>query len=494
MYTLARRLLARYMASPYTFFLSRNTAELSNNVISEVHRVVSGVVSPLTDIVSSALVTATILTLLVVVDPVVALAIIGVLGGSYSAVYVAARRTLSTISRQQVEANRQKHRAAIEALSGIKDLKVLGRELTFLHRFVLHAERHGQNNVSAGVIAQLPRFALEIIAFGGILLAVLYFLGQGHGAVEMVPLLALYAFAGYRLLPAMQQLFAAVTNLRFSFASLDAVHADLTEAEQVPTAAEDVLSARAAARPLPFAKLLELRDVWCHYDGAAEPSLRGLDLRIAANSSVGLVGPTGCGKTTTVDVILGLLAPSRGQLLVDGVPLAESTLAAWHKSLGYVPQSIYISDDTITRNIALGIPDDQLDMESVRRAARTANLAEFVESDLPNGYETRIGERGIRLSGGQRQRIGIARALYHDPPILILDEATSALDGITEEAVMDAVRNLSRQKTIILIAHRLTTVKDCDVIYQLEKGAIVARGTFDELMRDSRWFRQAAGG
>jgi ABC-type multidrug transport system fused ATPase/permease subunit len=444
-------------------------------------------------VLTGTLVSLAILCLLVIVDPSVALAIVTVLGGAYTAVYLAARRKLAVISREQYDASRQKYRSAIEALGGIKDMKVLGREITFLRRYVFYAERHAHNNVLAGVIGQLPRYALEIVAFGGILLVVLHFIGQGRQASQMIPLLALYAFAGYRLLPAMQQLFAALTNLRFSVASLDAVHADLKGSRADNDDAEDRLRDIAAAPTMPFRQEIAFHDVWFKYDGASSAALHGISLEIAANSTIGLVGPTGCGKTTTVDVMLGLLAPSAGALVVDGVPVTGPRVAQWQRNIGYVPQSIYISDDTVARNIAFGVPDEEVDWVAVRRAAQVANLADFVETQLPDAYNTRIGERGVRLSGGQRQRIGIARALYRDPPVLILDEATSALDGITEEAVMDAVRGLARRKTIIIIAHRLTTVRDCDVIYQFDKGVICAKGTFNDLVRESAWFRQAAG-
>ena len=493
-YTIARRLLARYMARPYAFFLNRNTAELGKNILGEVRTVISGVLSPGTDIISSALVCLAILTLLIVVDPVVAVGIALVLGGSYGTVYLLARRKLGKIGQEQVQLNAARFKSAGEGLSGIKDLKVLGRETTFLQRFAVVARRHSRNNVIAGVISQLPRFALELIAFGGILLVVLHLIGRGQAAVEMVPLLALYAFAGYRLMPALQKLFGAVTNLRFSVAALDVVHRDLVRSRDDRVDPEVQLVAASQAAPLPFERQLELQDLSFRYEGAEEPSLRGLSLVIRPNTSVGLVGPTGCGKTTTVDLILGLLAPSGGQILVDGVEVAGDYVARWQKNLGYVPQHIYISDDTITRNIAFGVPDEQIDMDAVRKAAQIANLAEFVETELPQGYETGIGERGVRLSGGQRQRIGIARALYRDPAVLVLDEATSALDGITEESVMDAVRTLLKKKTIIMIAHRLTTVKECDVIYQLDHGSILAKGSYEELMAESRWFRSAAGG
>ena len=492
-YKLARRLLARYMSLPYTFFLNRNTAEMSKNILGEVQTVVGGVLDPMTKAISSLLVCTAILTLLIVVDPLVALAIALVLGGCYVSVYTLARRKLQSIGRQQVEASAQKFKWAGEALSGIKDLKVLGREHTFLQRFSLHAAKHAHNNVTAGLISALPRFALEAVAFGGILLVVIYFVAQGEGIGQMVPLLALYAFAGYRLMPSLQELFIAFAKLRFSAAGLDVVHRDLTLGPLQSEDPEQHLPPTSWA-PLSFKQRLELRDVSFSYEGTFEPALRHLDLLVTPNTSIGLVGPTGCGKSTTVDLILGLITPSEGKMLVDEAQVTTENVRQWQQNVGYVPQTIYISDDTITRNIAFGVPDEEIDMAKVREAARLAKLAEFVENELPQRYDTAIGERGVRLSGGQRQRIGIARALYRDPPVLIMDEATSALDGVTEEHIMDAVRTLSGKKTIILIAHRLTTVRDCDVIYLLERGSIVSQGTFDELMRDSSWFRVSAGG
>jgi ABC-type multidrug transport system fused ATPase/permease subunit len=245
--------------------------------------------------------------------------------------------------------------------------------------------------------------------------------------------------------------------------------------------------------PLPFVSALQLKDVYFCYKGTTDPAINGVSITIAPNSSIGFVGPSGCGKTTTVDIILGLLRPTSGSLIADTVEVTDENLSRWQQNLGYVPQQIFISDDTVARNIAFGIPHHRIDLDAVKRAARTAQLDSFIEHELPRGYDTQIGERGLRLSGGQRQRIGIARALYHDPSVLIFDEATSALDGITEDEVMEAVRSLARRKTIIMIAHRLSTVKECDTIYVLERGCVAAFGRYDELRRECAWFRAASG-
>jgi ABC-type bacteriocin/lantibiotic exporter with double-glycine peptidase domain len=489
-YMLARRLLASYLARPYEFFLSHNTVELGKIVLSEARLVIAGVLGPAMQLMSSFLVALFILALLLAVNPVIALTITIVIGGPYGVIYLVTARRLARLGRVQYEANSMKHKVVSEALSGIKDLKILGRAGVFLERFSVHAWRHGQINATVGAISQLPRFALETIAFGGILLIVLFKLGSDQNASEMVPILALYAFAGYRLLPAIQQIFANISTMRYNLYALTVVHQDL-KGPGVAADPDRDLAETQNLQPLPLTRALVLRNVAYGYHGTQEPAIRGINLTIVPNTSIGLVGATGSGKTTTVDLILGLLTPTSGQLLADDIEINSDNIAQWQRNLGYVPQHIFLSDDTITRNIAFAVPDQEIDMVAVVHAARIANLHAFIEKELPDGYETVIGERGVRLSGGQRQRIGIARALYHDPTVLIMDEATSALDNITEEAVIEALRTLSGEKTIIMIAHRLTTVKECGVIYLMEKGHIVSQGTYAELLKSSAWFKAA---
>jgi ATP-binding cassette, subfamily B, bacterial PglK len=492
-FDLSRRLLVSYMARPYAFFLGRNTSDLNSNIMNETGGVANYVLRPMVDIVSSAVVAVAILTLLVVVDPMVAIVIATITGAAYTAIYSGFRKKLTVIGEQQVESRAQMLKTTTEGLSGIKDLKLFGRELTFLRRYSFFAKRLAKNDVYSGMLMQLPKQLLETIAYGGILLVVLYLLSKGKGAGQIIPMLALYAFAGYRLLPTLHTLFGSFATIGYAKVALHVIHRELAD-EVDPELAERQLKAIAEAKPAAFRKSLELRNLHFRYEGAAAESVRSLNLTIRPNTAVGLVGPTGCGKTTTVDLILGLLSPSQGEIVVDGVPIDDNNRASWQRALGYVPQQIFICDDTITRNIAFGVPEEEIDMAAVRKAASLASLSDFIETNLPDGYDTYIGERGIRFSGGQRQRIGIARALYLDPPILIMDEATSALDGVTEKSVMDAVSNLSGKKTIILIAHRLSTLKDCDVIYHLEQGAVVSEGTYEQMMQSSSWFQAASRG
>ena len=490
-YKLAKRLLTSYITQPYAFFLNRNTAEMGKNVLQEVRTVIAGVLSAGMTLLSSALVSFFILALLMAVDIFIAINIILILGISYGLIYVVVRRRLNIIGKDQVAYNAQKYKSASEALTGIKDLKILGREAMFIDKFAFYARNHARNNITAGVISQLPRYALEIIAFGGILMMVLIFLKEGHGSSgHMVPLLALYAFAGYRLLPALQQIFANVATVRFNLAALDVLHQDLKN-NRSTVDSKSILSKIESAEAFPFTQQFELQNISFRYSGVKEFVLRNLSLTIPINASIGFVGSTGSGKTTAVDIILGLLSPSSGDLLVDGEVISDDNLYKWQRNLGYVPQTIFLCDDTVAKNIAFGVTDAKIDMEAVVRAARIANLDGFVTKEMPNGYETVIGDRGIRLSGGQRQRIGIARALYNDPSVLIMDEATSSLDGLTEEAVMEAIYSLSKRKTIIMVAHRLTTVRDCDEIYLFQNGRIENQGTYEQLQKSSEWFRAA---
>ena len=334
----------------------------------------------------------------------------------------------------------------------------------------------------------MPRHALEALAIGGILIVTLVLLTTESGEFSRVfPVLVLFAFAGLRLLPAIQKLYSNVASLRFSGPALDALYADLE-----PTRAAVAVPLVTKGEPLPLRQRLELRNVTYTYPNAERPALSNLSLTIPAKSTVGFVGSTGAGKTTIVDVILGLLEPQKGEIVVDGVSITSENYHCWRQSIGYVPQHIFLADESVAANIALGAPPNKIDMQAVEEAARVAELHDFVIRELPQEYQTKVGERGVRLSGGQRQRIGIARALYHDPDVLLLDEATSALDNITERAVIDAVRNLAHRKTILIIAHRLTTVRICDELFLLERGRLKAQGTYSDLRKADREFRQMA--
>jgi ATP-binding cassette subfamily C protein len=309
---------------------------------------------------------------------------------------------------------------------------------------------------------------------------------------QVIPMLGLYAFAGYRLMPALQSAFTGLASARFNIAALEKIHDDLQWQPQTTSHVSTNGTRDSDNELLTLDDRLVMDQVSFTYPGADEPAIKGLSLEVPARTTVGFVGKTGSGKTTTVDLILGLLRPQEGTVSVDGTPLTESNLRHWRQDIGYVPQDIYLSDDTVMGNIAFGVPDQEINMDAVRDAAKRAHILEFVENDLPSRWDTLVGERGVKLSGGQRQRIGIARALYHNPSVLVFDEATSALDQATEASVMEAIYGLEGEHTMLMIAHRLSTVKRADNIVMLDKGRKIVEGNYNNLAHEHDKFRSMA--
>jgi len=487
-HALSVRLFALYLEQPYTFHLRRHTAELQRNLLSEVHRITVGALAPGVQMIAKAFVILFMLTLLLIADPALALMVGLVLGTGYLVVFSFAQRVLHAAGRESLEAGTLQAMRSQESLAGVKEIKLLGREREIVESFSRVSLRSANAQAKAQALMSLPRYAVETVAFGFVLVAAIYLLATAGTVERVLPLLGLYAFAGYRLMPALHQLFDGWSALRFSGPSLDVVLRDLEMEKDIRPGRES-----ADSLPLPFQRELTLADVAYRYPGAADLAVRGLSLKIEKNASIALVGSTGCGKTTVIDLLMGLLPPTEGRLLVDGVAVDAANVAQWQRLVGHVPQQIFLFDDTVARNIAFGIPDAQIDLERVERAARLARLHDFV-AELPQRYATIVGERGTRISGGERQRIGIARALYHDPELLVLDEATSALDNVTESAVLDALQSLAGRKTIMMVAHRLTSVKGCDLICVMESGQIIERGRYDELIASSERFRALADG
>jgi ABC-type multidrug transport system fused ATPase/permease subunit len=489
-YVLSSRLLLSYLRQPYTWFLNRHTADLGKAVLSEVDSVVYQSFLPGMKLISNVFVSAFIAGLLIVLQPMVAIATAVLLSASYGLIFTSARKRIAHFGTMRFAANAERYRIAQEATGGIKDVKLLGLEDGYIRRFQGPALRVARAGAARMMLGEVPRYLLQGIAFGGMLLVILALLVTESGSLAaMLPILGVYAFAGLRLLPALQQIYAQTAALRFNRPALDALHRDLAETEAAMATAPV-----ASPPPIHLRERIDLVDVHYSYPLAEREALRGLSLTIPARSTVGIVGGTGAGKTTAVDLMLGLLAPDGGRLEVDGVPITRENLRAWQNTVGYVPQQIFLTDDTVAANIALGLPAAKIDMAAVERAARIAEIHGFVTEEMPQGYMTMVGERGVRLSGGQRQRIGIARALYRDPDVLIMDEATSALDNLTERAVMDAVHNIGHAKTVVLIAHRLSTVQGCDTIFMIEYGRLIAQGSYAELLDTSQKFRAMAAG
>jgi ABC-type multidrug transport system fused ATPase/permease subunit len=485
---LSLRILGSYLSQPYDFFLGRNSSDLLVSTTGEIEGVVNGVLLPGLQAISKIAAAGFILILVVIVDPLLAIIFLATFGGAYAIFFLVTRRRVSQYGeRSQIE-RRSLFAIASEAFGGIKELKLLGRESFYFRRFYESSDRLRIYQTRYNVLSAVPRYLIEAIAFGSIIFVVLFLLKTGRDFQAAVPLLVLYAFTGYRLMPAFQALFQNFTLVRFNWPSVEIIAGELGRLQN--SGQPSFLDVNKAA-PLCLNECIVLDRVSYAYPRASGAVIKEINLRIDKCTTIGLVGETGAGKTTIVDILLGILSPSSGELLVDGTLIDDGNRRNWQENIGYVPQQGFLSDASISSNIAFGVPLPLIDDARVETAARIAQLHDFV-SQLPDGYRTVVGERGVRLSGGQRQRISIARALYRDPAVLVFDEATSALDGLTEDAVVDAIRRLTHRKTIITIAHRLSTVRACDVIYLLDSGNIVDSGTFDDLISRNQTFQGMA--
>ena len=483
-YNISKRLVEGYLNQPYSWFITQHSADLGTKVLSEAGQISGGGIKPLIEIIAKGAITLALIVLLIFVDPKLTLIIGLMLSGSYLIIFYIIRKQLSKIGKERLKNNQLRYKIVSEAFGATKEVKVGSLEKIYTDLFTNSAKIFAQSNSFAQVIAQLPRYFLETIAFGGVLILMLYMMSQSGSFNEALPIISLYVFAGYRLMPALQQVYASFNNLTFNRPSIDRLTEDfkkLGEQKIFPN-----------KETLIFKNEISLSNIYYNYPSTSRKALKDISLNIKAKTTVAIVGPTGSGKTTLVDIILGLLVSQKGNLKVDGEIIEEKNVRSWQSCIGYVPQHIFLSDDTIAANIAFGKKSNEINQLAVERAAKIANLHHFVMSELPNKYETKIGERGVRLSGGQRQRVGIARALYNDPQVIILDEATSALDNQTEKAVMDAVNNLNKESTIILIAHRLSTVKKCDQIFLIESGELKGQGKFNELVIADENFRKSA--
>lgn len=472
-YSIGKRLVEGYLHQPYSWFLSRNSSDLGKTILSEVSQVISNGIKPLMELIAKSILTIVIIALLFSVDPKLTLIVGLSISFAYLVVFYFVRNLLNRSGKERLKSNQLRFIAVSEAFGAIKEVIIRGLEKFYIQSFSNSSQNYARTIALSQVIGQLPKFILEAISFGGILLIIIYKMTQSGNFNNTLPVISLYVFAGYRLMPALQQIYNSLTQLAFVGPSIDKLHSDLKSLKPLNiNYDEDVFT---------FNKEINLHHIHYNYPNTSRTALRDINLTIPLKSTVGLVGSTGCGKTTTIDIILGLLEPQKGTLEVDGKVVTEQNSRAWQQLIGYVPQHIYLSDDTIMANIAFGVEPKDINHDMVKKASKIANLHQFVTDELPKQYLTTIGERGVRLSGGQRQRIGIARALYHNPKVLVLDEATSALDNQTEQAVMEAINNLNKKITIILIAHRLNTVKNCDIIYKLDKGQLISQGTYREL-------------
>ena len=474
----------RTLYQPYSVHVERNSSEVVAGIAQKTSTVVIGIVLPALTLISSLVLLVSIVLTLLAIDPIIASVSAVGFSASYGLISWVSRRKLQSNGRRIAVEQTQLFKTLQEGLGGIRDVLLDGTQPYYCQLY--HRADASLRNAQASntFISASPRYAME--GLGVILLAgIAYWISASRGGIaSSLPVLGALALGAQRLIPAMQQVFA-------SWSSIVGSHASLVDALVLLDQPLPLSASQPAPERLPFHEAIEFDAVRFHYHANGPWVLDGLDLRVARGARVGIVGSTGSGKTTTVDLLMGLLSPTEGRLCVDGEPLTDDVIRSWQRNIAHVPQTVYLADAPVAENIAFGVPVGSIDMTRVKAAARQAQIAGFVESQ-PEGYRAFVGERGVRLSGGQRQRIGIARALYKEATVLVFDEATSALDRLTEQAVMDAIDGLDRDLTIFIIAHRLTTVERCDVIVELERGRIVAQGTYRELLNRSASFRAMA--
>lgn len=481
-FTIGKRLIEGYLNQPYSWFLSRHSADLGKTILSEVQQSIVSGLNPLIELIAKSMIAIAIIFLLIIAEPKLAFIVGLSLGGAYLIIFLTMRRQLIQMGDVRLKNNQLRFTVVSESFGAVKEIKIGRLEHIYIKLFANASEKFAKTQATTEVIAALPRFILEAIAFGGVLLMILYFISERGGFNSALPILTLYVFAGYRLMPALQQIYVSFTQLSFVGPAVDKIYEDLNDLK-LHNSNHD------PEDDIKLKKSITLKDLHFNYPNSSRRALKNINITIPAKSKVGFVGVTGSGKTTLIDIILGLLEAQKGTLEVDEKIITKNNHRSWQRSIGYVPQSIYLLDDSVEANIALGVDTKDIKKDSLEKAARIAKLHEFIINDLPNKYKTIIGERGVRLSGGQRQRIGLARALYHNPKVLILDEATSSLDIQTEKAVMEAVNNFNKDITIILIAHRLDTVKNCDIIFKLDKGQVIEEGFFNDIINKNNMFK-----
>jgi ABC-type multidrug transport system fused ATPase/permease subunit len=488
-YSIATRLMSEYINRPYSWFLDNHSSELATKILSEISRVVHEAMFPVINVISQGFVVTLLLVMLIVLDPFLAISTGVFLCSCYILIYIFANKKMRFNGEVVRVSNLKRFKVTNEAFSGIKEVKIRGLEEIYIDQFRSSSKNMATHTVSTKVLSEVPSFVMQGLVFSSLIFFLLYLMKDKGSLNDALPMISLYAFAGYRLMPGLQSIYNHLSVIKFAETCVNALYEDIEKATE--SRSNKAKTSNIDNAVIPFNHSLELRDLVFTYRTANSSTLNSLSLTIKKNSVVGFVGGSGAGKTTIADILLGLLTPEAGGIYLDGQLISGAQdMKRLQKMMGYVPQQIFLTDDTIAANIAFGLDKNEMDQDDVIRAAKIANIHDFIMEELTEGYDTVVGEQGVRLSGGQRQRIGMARAMYHDPEIILLDEATSALDNLTEKAVMDAVHRMNKNKTVIIIAHRLSTIKECDEIFLVQKGEVLLSGTYAELYSKSDSFRE----
>ncbi len=481
---LSTKLLAIYANKPYSYYLDQNTSELRAYLIAEVAALTSGVLIPMIEFISRSIICTIIFALLIYLSPQITLTMVAFLGGAYFLIYISRQKFLTGLGQDRVKANADRFSFLEEMLTGIKTVKIYGVQHFFYERFAQVSRKFNDIQPKVQMVYATPKYLLEILAFGGILSVTMYLYISSGDITRALPKLSLYAIAGYRLLPSLQRAFSAAAKVKHNLPSLDKLYHDLVSHHELKHSMKPTLT------KLPFNRRISIENLSFRYENSPVNILDNLNVDIDKGSRIAFVGSTGSGKTTLIDLVTGLLTPTSGHIKVDDVVILPDNVAEWQLNIGYVPQEVFLYDDTIKANIAIGHSAAEVDEQLLESVLKMADIYNFITRELPDGVDTKIGERGVRLSGGERQRLGLARALYTNPSLLVLDEATSALDSITEKGIMESLHLLPDDLTIIIIAHRLSTVKNADNIYLLENGKITDHGLYHELTQSNKIFKK----
>lgn len=482
--SLGNKLYDYYLKQNWIFHTTTTSAILTKQISTETNRVTSQILAQIMSANAKLVLVFFISISLIIYNPLVAIGGLFIFVVGYFIIYKIVKKRLTRYSKKISSSATTRFRLMNEGFGGVKDILLSNRQENFIKKFKECGDTQAKAQAFISAVGQTPRYLMELLAFGSMILLVLVLLKQHGGVIEeVIPVLAVYALAGFKLLPALQQIYSSITSIKGASASFESIKTDLLKVKNIKNKNVEKIES------LDDFKEIKLENITFSYPNKKKPAIENIDLIIKKNTTIGLVGETGSGKSTTVDIILALLSPTNGFLKIDDTIIKDSNTKYWQKNIGYVPQAIFLSEGTISENIAFGIDNLDIDIEKVKKAVKLAHLEELVAS-LEDGLDTKVGERGVQLSGGQRQRIGIARALYNDAKVLVFDEATSALDGITEKIIMDAINELSGDRTIIIIAHRLTTVMKADVIYMFDKGKIIDSGNFEELLNKNERFKE----
>ena len=482
---LADRLYRRYMKEGWLFHTANSSAQLTKQIANEAERVTRLILQPMMSVNAKVVLTIVISVTIIVYNYKVAIVGITIFSLAYLIMYKVVRKRLSVNGKKVSRVLGERYQLLNEGFGGIKDTLLLGLSEEYIKRFSKTGKVYsGAQSINTS-LSHAPRYIMELIAYGSMILLVIYFVQyQSNDIKNILPILIFYALTSLKLLPAFQQIYVGVTQIKGNLAAFNSIRQDLIKSK---SNTEFFISENHVNKNLQDSMVL--KNVDFSYPGNNKNVLHDISLKIKVNSVVGVVGSSGSGKSTLIDMILGLISPDSGNLIIDNEKINLNNLRSWQRNIGYVAQSVFLSDSTIAENVAYGIPKDKINQKQLLTALKLAHLTKVIES-LEAGINTKVGERGVQLSGGQRQRIGIARALYHNANVLIFDEATSALDGITEKIIMDAVHDYTGHKTIIIIAHRLKTVKECDEIFFLENGSITHSGTYNELIEKNKKFSE----